>query len=115
MTTPSLLDPLSFTRGPGMKNRIMLAPLTNLQIIMGKFLGAMALYAVMLSLTLIHIAVLFWYGDPEWAPVASGYLGLLLMGGSFMDKRPPHCRTGRAPSSLSPSHAMFAPGARARR
>lgn len=31
MSTPSLLDPLSFTRGRAMKNRIMLAPLTNLQ------------------------------------------------------------------------------------
>lgn len=28
---PSLLDPLSFTRGPDMKNRFMLAPLTNCQ------------------------------------------------------------------------------------
>ena len=63
---------------------LLTSPLTNLQIIMGKFLGAMALYALMLSLTLIHIGVLFWYGDPEWAPVASGYLGLLLMGGSFI-------------------------------
>ena len=28
---PSLFDPISFTRGPGLKNRFMLAPLTNLQ------------------------------------------------------------------------------------
>jgi ABC-2 type transport system permease protein len=51
---------------------------------MGKFLGAMALYTLMLSLTVIHIGALFWYGEPEWAPVLSGYLGLLLMGGSFI-------------------------------
>ncbi len=63
---------------------LLTSPLTNVQIILGKFLGAMALYALMLSLTLIHIGVLFWYGEPEWAPVASGYLGLLLMGGSFI-------------------------------
>ena len=68
----------------GTMELLLTSPLTNLQIIMGKFLGAMALYALMLSLTLIHIGVLFWYGDPEWAPVASGYLGLLLMGGSFI-------------------------------
>jgi ABC-2 type transport system permease protein len=68
----------------GTMELLLTSPLTNLQIIMGKFLGAMALYVLMLSITLIHIGVLFWYGDPEWAPVASGYLGLLLMGGSFI-------------------------------
>ncbi len=31
MTDPSLFAPISFTRGPAMKNRFMLAPLTNLQ------------------------------------------------------------------------------------
>ena len=63
---------------------LLTSPLTDFQIIMGKFLGAMALYTLMLSLTLVHIGVLFWYGEPEWAPVLSGYLGLLLMGGSFI-------------------------------
>ena len=63
---------------------LLTSPLTDFQIIIGKFLGAMALYALMLALTLIHIGVLFWYAEPEWAPVLSGYLGLLLMGGSFI-------------------------------
>ena len=63
---------------------LLTSPLTDFQIIMGKFLGAMALYTLMLSLTLVHIGVLFWYGEPEWAPVLAGYLGLLLMGGSFI-------------------------------
>ena len=34
---------------------LLTSPLTDFQIIMGKFLGAMALYAVMLAVTLIHI------------------------------------------------------------
>ena len=68
----------------GTMELLLTSPLTDFQIIMGKFLGAMALYVLMLSITLIHIGVLFWYGDLEWAPVASGYLGLLLMGGSFI-------------------------------
>ena len=68
----------------GTMELLLTSPLTDLQIIMGKFLGAMALYALMLSLTLIHIGVLFWYGEPEWGPLLSGYLGLLLIGGSFI-------------------------------
>ena len=63
---------------------LLTSPLTDVQIILGKFLGAMALYAAMLAVTLIHIAVLFALGNPEWKPVATGYLGLLLMGGSFI-------------------------------
>ena len=60
------------------------APLTSLQIILGKFFGALALYGVMLAVTLIHIGILFKYGNPEWKPVATGYLGLLLMGACFI-------------------------------
>ena len=63
---------------------LLTAPLTDFQIIMGKFLGAMALYASMLAITLIHLAVLFAYGNPEWRPIATAYLGLLLMGGCFI-------------------------------
>jgi ABC-2 type transport system permease protein len=63
---------------------LLTAPLTDFQIIMGKFLGAMALYATMLAVTLIHISVLFAFGNPEWRPIATAYLGLLLMGGCFI-------------------------------
>lgn len=63
---------------------LLTSPLTDMQIIIGKFLGAMALYATMLAVTLIHVALLFLYGTPEWKPVVTGYLGLLLMGGCFI-------------------------------
>ena len=63
---------------------LLTSPLTDLQIILGKFLGAMLLYAAMLAVTLIHMALLFLYGDPEWKPIVTGYLGLLLMGGCFL-------------------------------
>ena len=63
---------------------LLTSPLTDLQIILGKFLGAMGLYAAMLAVTLIHIGVLFIYGNPEWKPIATTYLGLLLFGGCFI-------------------------------
>ena len=63
---------------------LLTSPLTDFQIIMGKFLGALALYSVMLLMTMIHIGVLFVYGRPEWKPIVSAYLGLLLMGGCFI-------------------------------
>jgi ABC-2 type transport system permease protein len=63
---------------------LLTAPLTDFQIIMGKFLGAMTLYAAMLGVTLIHIGILFAFGEPEWWPVVTAYLGMLLMGGCFI-------------------------------
>src|SRR5438034_4131531 len=62
---------------------LLTSPLTDFQIIMGKFLGAMALYAVMLAVTTLHIGLLFIYGHPEWKPIVTAYLGLLLLGGCF--------------------------------
>ncbi|MBE3088470.1 MAG: ABC transporter permease subunit, partial [Chloroflexi bacterium] len=63
---------------------LMTSPLTDFQIIMGKFIGALAIYASMLAVTLVHMAVLFVYGNPEWKPIATAYLGMLLMGGCFL-------------------------------
>ena len=63
---------------------LLTAPLTDLQIILGKFLGAMGLYAAMLAITFVHVGLLFVFGNPEWRPVATTYLGLLLMGGCFV-------------------------------
>ena len=40
---------------------LLTSPITDVQIILGKFLGAMALYAAMLLITVPSIVVLFWY------------------------------------------------------
>ena len=63
---------------------LLTSPVTDLQIILGKFLGAFALYSVILAVTLIHIGLLFAFGDPDWRPVVSGYLGMLLFGAAFI-------------------------------
>jgi gliding motility-associated transport system permease protein len=63
---------------------LLTSPVTDFQIIIGKFLGAMALYACMLAVTLIHIGLLFYYGHPEWKPIVTTYIGLLLFGGCFV-------------------------------
>jgi ABC-2 type transport system permease protein len=78
---------------------LLTSPLTDFQIIIGKFLGAMTLYVMMLALTLIHVGILFWYGEPEWGPIVSGYLGLLLIGSSFIS-------VGLAISSMTTSQMV---------
>jgi ABC-2 type transport system permease protein len=65
---------------------LLTSPVTDIEIILGKFLGAMALYAAMLAITVIHMLVLFSYTNPkpEWTVPVIGYVGLLLMGGCFI-------------------------------
>src|SRR3954465_3392366 len=63
---------------------LLTSPITDWQIILGKFVGAMALYGAMLLVTLVHLSVLFIYGNPEWKPILTAYLGLLLLGGCFV-------------------------------
>ena len=68
----------------GTMELLLTSPVTDFQIIVGKFLGALALYAAMLLVTAIYVSLLFVYGNPEWKPVLTGYLGLLLLGGCFI-------------------------------
>jgi gliding motility-associated transport system permease protein len=63
---------------------LLTSPVSDVEIILGKFFGAFGLYAAMLAATLLYIGVLFVYGNPEWRPLVAGYLGLLLMGGAFL-------------------------------
>ena len=51
---------------------LLTSPLTDLQIVLGKFLGAMALYGAMLLVTLVHFGLLFVFGNPDWKPLAAG-------------------------------------------
>jgi ABC-2 type transport system permease protein len=63
---------------------LLTSPITDLEIVFGKFLGAMGLYAVMLLVSSLHIGLLFVYGHPEWKPIIVAFLGLLLLGGCFI-------------------------------
>jgi len=68
----------------GTMELLLTSPITDFQIVAGKFVGAMGLIAAMLAITIPHIALLFWYGDPEWKPIATTYLGFFLMSGCFV-------------------------------
>ena len=66
---------------------LLTSPLTDFEIIMGKFLGAMALVGLMLAVSMFHIGLLFAFGRPEWKPIVTGYIGLALLGGCFVSVR----------------------------
>jgi len=60
------------------------SPITDLQVILGKWMAAMILYGGMLLLGALNFVFLFRYGHPDWKPLAIGYLGLLLQAGALL-------------------------------
>jgi ABC-2 type transport system permease protein len=60
------------------------SPVRDSEIIIGKWLAATTLWACMLLLSAINLALLFVYGRPDLNPILTGYLGLLLEGGALL-------------------------------
>lgn len=63
---------------------LMTAPVTDFEVVFGKFLAAWLLYLVMLAPTLLYVVFLTWVGQPDMGPIISSYIGLTLMGGMFI-------------------------------
>lgn len=63
---------------------IMTSPVTDTEIVIGKFAASMALFLVMLALTFACPLFLMAYGTPDVSPMAVGYLGLVLLGAAFL-------------------------------
>jgi ABC-2 type transport system permease protein len=59
-------------------------PLTTLDAVLGKFLAAWAFLAVAILLSFPMAITVGYLGDPDWGVIASGYLGSILMAGSYL-------------------------------
>jgi ABC-2 type transport system permease protein len=94
---------LAEERGSGRLDLLLSAPLTELQLVMGKYLAGVALCVIFLAPTLLYVAILFVYGNPEWGSILSGYLGLLLQVLALIG-------LGLAVSSLTGSQVVAAAG-----
>jgi ABC-2 type transport system permease protein len=62
---------------------LMTAPLSESDVVLGKFLGSLLFFVFMLAPTLLYVALLAMYGRPDLGPIFSGYVGILLVGGLF--------------------------------
>ncbi len=63
---------------------LVTSPIRDSEIILGKWLAAVSLYACLLLFTGLNFAFLFRYGNPDWKPLVIGYLGLLLQAGALL-------------------------------
>jgi len=71
---------LAEERKMGTLELLLTAPVRDSEVIMGKFLGSLCILVVMLVLTFYYPILLMCFGDPDMGPIATGYLGLFLLG-----------------------------------
>ena len=62
----------------------MTFPITDSQVVLGKFLATFVVYLLMLAPTLVYVVVIRAFGGNEWGPLLSAYLGLVLLGAVFI-------------------------------
>jgi ABC-2 type transport system permease protein len=63
---------------------LMTAPVSDLQMVLGKYVAALVFYGLMLVTTLVYPILMVTYGSIDWGAAASTYLGLLLLGMMFL-------------------------------
>ncbi|MBT7615799.1 MAG: hypothetical protein HN590_00785 [Calditrichaeota bacterium] len=59
-------------------------PITDAEVIVGKYLAALALLISMLIPTIVYTVIVAILGDIDMGPVIGGYMGLALMGAGYL-------------------------------
>ncbi|MCZ6823969.1 MAG: ABC transporter permease subunit [Deltaproteobacteria bacterium] len=62
---------------------LLTSPLTIWEIVLGKYLAILAVIGMLVGLSGLYPALLFYYGDPELLPTLAGLMGLFLYGAAF--------------------------------
>lgn len=71
-------------RRAGTLELLLTSPVRESEVVVAKFLASMAVIVVMLALTLAYPITLQIFGQPDWGPVYSSYLGLVLLAGALV-------------------------------
>lgn len=63
---------------------LLTAPVSVTEIVLGKYLAAMAVFGVTVVLSFVFPAVLFMFGEPPISEIIGAYIGFILLWGSFI-------------------------------
>lgn len=75
---------ISEERKTGTMELLVTMPITDVEIILGKYLASVVLLGGMLLPTVIYAISVSILGDVDAGPVMGGYLGLILMGAAYL-------------------------------
>lgn len=68
----------------GTMELILTYPIRDVELVVGKFLACLTVFAAMLASTVTYPLLLINLGEPETAPIITGYFGLFMMGAAFI-------------------------------
>jgi len=68
----------------GTVETLMTAPVGETDVVIGKFLGSLGFFLVLILPTLLYVVMLRLYARPDYGPIFSGYLGIVLVGCLFI-------------------------------
>jgi ABC-2 type transport system permease protein len=75
---------LSEEYATGTIEALMTAPVTDVEVIVSKFLGVLLFYGALLVTTVLHVLLLTFYGGSDAPVVLLAYVGMLLLGALFI-------------------------------
>ena len=63
---------------------LLSTPVSDLAVVLGKFFASLSVIALLLVLMLAFPCALAAIADPDWGPILSGYVGLLLLSAALI-------------------------------
>ena len=63
---------------------LLTAPITEWDVVLGKFFASFAFLIIMMLLSFTFPAILFYVGNPDWGAVIGGYFGTFFLGASYL-------------------------------
>ena len=71
-------------KSTGTMEFLMTSPLTNTAIVLGKYLGVLVFFTIMVSMTFVYYGIVEYFGNPDPLTTFTGYLGIWLEGAFFL-------------------------------
>ncbi len=71
-------------KASGTMELLMTTPTTNTAIVLGKYLGSLIFFSLIIGLTTSYYFILEFFGQPERLAILTGYLGVWLEGALFI-------------------------------
>ncbi len=75
---------LSEERRSGTIESLMTAPVSEAQVVIGKYLGALTFYLFLWAPSLAYVGIIRYFSEVDWGPIAASYLGIAGVGALFM-------------------------------
>ena len=63
---------------------LMTSPITNTAIVLGKYLGSLIFFTLIIFMTVIYYLIIEYFGQPDRMSILTGFLGIWLEGSFFL-------------------------------